>query len=163
MHEYSLLFPSSPYTTLITGYLRYFELPGPNDEVAEKILAKKRERRKAKKDSAKKGKKDAVSDAEVKEDDISPEEALKTEENKRKEPYTVLIVSLFGTINCCTWLIISSYQNGIDSLPKSLFGHKILCEAYLREGDYANIIATAEKGKSLIKALDIETGLKFQG
>jgi aryl-alcohol dehydrogenase-like predicted oxidoreductase len=54
-------------------------------------------------------------------------------------------------------------QNGIESLPKSLFGHKILSEAYLREADYANVIATAEKGKSLIKALDIETGLKFHG
>jgi hypothetical protein len=60
-------------------------------------------------------------------------------------------------------LFVLCSQNGIESLPKSLFGHKILSEAYLREADYANVIATAEKGKSLIKALDIETGLKFHG
>jgi hypothetical protein len=105
LHEYSLLFPSSPYTTLITGYLRYFDLPGPNDEVTEKIRAKKRERRKAKKDGGKKGKKDVAPEAESKEDDVSAEDALKTEENKRKEPYTVLIVSRFGTNRCRPSLI----------------------------------------------------------
>jgi len=93
LHEYSLLFPSSPYTTLITGYLRYFELPGPNDETTEKIKAKRRERRKTKKDAGKKNKKDATAEDDGQEDEMSPEEALKTEENKRKEPYTVLIVS----------------------------------------------------------------------
>jgi hypothetical protein len=33
----------------------------------------------------------------------------------------------------------------------------------LREDDYANVISTAEKGRSLIKAMDIETGLKLKG
>jgi hypothetical protein len=88
-----LLFPSSPYTTLITGYLRYFDLPGPNSETTEKIKAKRRERRKGKKDTGKKAKKDGVTEDDHKEDEMSPEEALKTEENKRKEPFTVLIVS----------------------------------------------------------------------
>jgi len=93
LHEYSLLFPSSPYTTLITGYLRYFDLPGPNDETTEKIKSKRRERRKTKKDAAKRNKKDVPAEDDGREDDMSPEDALKTEENKRKEPYTVLIVS----------------------------------------------------------------------
>jgi hypothetical protein len=93
LHEYTLLFPGSPYTTIITGYLRYFSRPEPNDETVAVIKAKRKERRRAKKDTSKKGKKDEKIGDDAKEDDVSPEDALKTEENRRKEPFTVLIVS----------------------------------------------------------------------
>jgi hypothetical protein len=146
LHEYSLLFPSSPYTTLITGYLRYFDLPGPNDEVTEKIRAKKRERRKAKKDSGKKGKNEAATEVESKEDEVSAEDALKTEENKRKEPYTVLIVSGFCT-SCCRPSLIRASLIERDRKPAQVSvwsqnlvggvssrGRLCQCHRYCRKG-----------------------------
>lgn len=51
----------------------------------------------------------------------------------------------------------------MEACPKSLFAHNVLSEVYLAEGDYASTISTAEKGLSLIKAVDIETGLKLSG
>jgi hypothetical protein len=81
--------------------LRYFDLPGPNDETTEKIKSKRRERRKTKKDAGKKNKKDTSAEDDGREDEMSPEDVLKTEENKRKEPYTVLIVS-FAVARVCS-------------------------------------------------------------
>lgn len=141
LHEYSLLFPTSPYTTLIAGYLRYYGIAGPDEELQQAIKAQRKERRRQKK-GYKKSNKSAKQDQDEKEPEVSPEEALKTEENKRKEPFTVLI-------------------NGLEGLPKSLFGHKVLTQVYLEEGDHASCIATAEKAQQTISAMDIETGLKY--
>lgn len=42
-----------------------------------------------------------------------------------------------------------------------MFAHRLAAEAYLREQDWENLVAVAEKGTSLVKACEIETGEKM--
>lgn len=46
-------------------------------------------------------------------------------------------------------------------MPKSIFAHRLASEAYLREQDWENLVAVAEKGISLVKSCEIETGEKM--
>lgn len=96
LHEYSLLFPSSPYTSLIIGYLRYFGRPGPNDETAEELRRKRRERRRVGR-GKKEGKGKKVGEGEKNEEEDGEVEGKaeekENEDNKRKEPFTIIVVS----------------------------------------------------------------------
>lgn len=52
-------------------------------------------------------------------------------------------------------------QAGFEACPKLAFAHRVTSEAHLREVDYANAIGVAEKGISLTRAIEVETGKKM--
>lgn len=58
-------------------------------------------------------------------------------------------------------LLLGVIQAGFEACPKSAFAHRVMAEAHLREVDYANAISVAEKGVSLTRAIEFETGKKM--
>ncbi len=80
---------------------------------------------------AKKGKKAGPAAVEG-EDDI----------NARRDPFTLLVDTL-------------------ESLPKSVFAHKVVGEAYTREEDWGAVITTAERGKDVVRGMEVEIGFKM--
>jgi superkiller protein 3 len=48
--------------------------------------------------------------------------------------------------------LITNYpQKLLEKLPRSIFAHRVLARISIEEGDWANAIAFAEKGRVLLK------------
>ncbi|KAJ9092721.1 hypothetical protein QFC19_008646 [Naganishia cerealis] len=139
LHDFILSFPLSPVATLISGFLKYFGFPSPDAEDEEKAKrAKRREATRIREALAKKGE----SVPRLPENDTADGEDLaRRQSDQDKDPFAVLVA-------------------GFEDCPKLIFAHRVMAEAHLREVDYANVISVAEKGISLARSMEVETGKK---
>lgn len=55
-------------------------------------------------------------------------------------------------------VLTKTSQNAVADLPDSILAHRILVDIYLREEDFQNTIATAEKGLVLVRRLEADMG-----
>ncbi|KAJ9117523.1 hypothetical protein QFC22_004373 [Naganishia vaughanmartiniae] len=141
LHEFILTFPLSPVATLLSGFLKYFGFPSPDAEEEEKARrAKRREITRKREALAKKGESGSV--VENGDEVMSEADGGRKQGGQDSDPFTVLVA-------------------GFDGCPKLIFAHRVMAEAHLREVDYASAINVAEKGVSLARATEMETGKKM--
>lgn len=50
-------------------------------------------------------------------------------------------------------------QKSLDKLKTSIFAHRVLARISIEEEDWANAIAYAEKGRTLLKELETDRGI----
>ncbi|KAJ9110552.1 hypothetical protein QFC20_002881 [Naganishia adeliensis] len=144
LHNYILLFPLSSMATIISGFLKYFGFPGSNAEEEEKARrAKRRAETRAREGSGKK-----VDDKVERKrgDDEDAEEGARRQSERDRDPFALLLVG----------------RKRVQSLVSEVGVRASLAsEAHLRQVDYANAISVAEKGISLTRAIEVETGKKM--
>lgn len=129
LREYIRLFPNSPLTKMIRGYIAYMDLPSLDPDPDDKD-----------------------------EDEAEGLAAIEDQSAAFDLMLVGLFPFLLISLDLEPTLLASGLQEAFTGLQSSIFAHRMLSELYLWDMDYPNAISVAEVGLELVRRRHQDVG-----